>query len=282
MLPARLLRGAVGGTLRTSSLRLASLNHGVSLRSSGVIFDPFTYVPPEDQPSLLSPAGLQAKVTSAASVAKSSYSSAFIQKHFPAFSHRTFPDTAEAAFTRFMDAYRAGDVALLRGCVTEGLLDGLRLELKAYQEAGGGGSGGGGGGSATKNLNQNRKGKQPLRQGASREVGAKLRSAFVVTKFARRAEVVQMRHGFTAGVARGKESGFAQVTCLVFSERAIVHVDSSGHTVAGKPGAAAAAATVSTPSLLVLEVGFGDMGANWRIARIEEVGSRANLPLPLQ
>jgi len=267
----RLVRG-VGGA------RPFSLLGGVSLRSSGVIFDPYKYVPEEDKPSLLSAQGVKAKIDLAASVAKSSYSSAFIQRHFPDFSHRNFPDVAEAVFTKFMDGYRAGDVAALRSCVTEGLLDGVRRELRVQ---------GAGAAAPAASGKAKRKGDGGP-QAAASAAGGKLRSAFEVSRFVRRAEVVQMRHGFAAGMARDKESGFGQVTCLVFSERRVVHVDAGGNVAkkvsrsSGSSSGGEGDALVAVPSLLVLEVGFGDKGGNWRIARIEEIGSRANLPLPLR
>jgi len=51
------------------------------MRASGVIFDPYKYIADEDKPSPFSADGLSLKLSTAKSVAKSSYSSAFIQRH---------------------------------------------------------------------------------------------------------------------------------------------------------------------------------------------------------
>lgn len=50
-------------------------------RSAGVIFDPYQYVSPEEVPSNFTTEGIQHNLSVAKSVAKSSYSAAFITRH---------------------------------------------------------------------------------------------------------------------------------------------------------------------------------------------------------
>ena len=257
------------------------------MRASGVIFDPYKYIADEDKPSPFSADGLSLKLSTAKSVAKSSYSSAFIQRHIKDFSHRTFPAIAEEHFERFMDAYRTGDMAALRGLVTDGLLSGIRQELKQQEQSAGLNSGSAGGKARSGPKGRGAKGQR--RVGGNSEASgrinaaarAPLRSAFMVDGFVRPAEVLQMRHGFAPGAVRQSTAAFGQVTCLVQSRRTVVMVDALGNTTAGEvPGGTTDAPSgdqssrrVTLPSLLVFETGLGDSSANWRIARIEEIGS---------
>ena len=90
---------------------------------------------------------------------------------------------------RFMEAYRVGDVAALRGLVTEGLLVGITTELKQQQqEAASSGSGAAGG---AKKRRGHHKPNIPAPAKATAPVGP-LRSAFVVEGFKRGAEVLQV------------------------------------------------------------------------------------------
>jgi hypothetical protein len=247
---------------------------GLALRSSGVIYDPYKYVPPNEATTFSQ--GITARIDGAKSVLKSSYSSAFIQRHLKGFNHRTFPELAGGVFTKFMDAYRLGDVAALRSVVTEGLLEGIKQELKAQQ-------------AAEPPPSKRKKHTQQGRGGGGKQPGpadplprAAVRTAFVVQDFLKDAAVLQMRHGFSVGKARSANTGFGQVTVLVHSRREVVSVDSKGQILmvanaAGKEEVASSG-VVEVPSLLVLEVGFGDLKENWRIARIEELGSRGDGP----
>jgi hypothetical protein len=228
------------------------------LRSSGVIFDPYKFVESGKSPPTFSAEGIKSRLETAKSVLKSSYSSAFIQRHVSSFSHRTLPTLAEDVFVRFMDAYRLGDVASLRSIVTEGLLEGIQQELKAQK------------GDDPKKKRQSGKFTQRPHQ--------QLRSAFIVEGFIRTAQIVQMRHGFTAGHARSANTGYGQVTVIVQSQRKVVTVDSHGQIVTIDQETSQKRNVVEVPSLIVLEVGFADPKANWRIARIEEIGDR-NHPL---
>ena len=58
------------------------------------------YIPDSEKPGLGSLAGVKFRLEEAKSVAKSSYSSAFIQRHLPSFSHRVFPTVAHDVFSR--------------------------------------------------------------------------------------------------------------------------------------------------------------------------------------
>jgi hypothetical protein len=83
-------------------------------------------------------------------------------------------------------------------------------------------------------------------------------------------KVVQMRHGFTAtGSSRNRGNGFGQVTALIQSSRLVVQVNIDGSIVETDK-------TITSPSLVVYEVNFGDPKAHWRIARIEELGPTNN------
>lgn len=247
-----------------AATRQLSLAHGVSQRSSGVIFDPFTYVPEDQRPSSFSVEGIKCRLAEAKSVAKSSYSSAFIQRHIPGFSHNSFPAVADGVFIGFMNAYRSGDASALRVHSTDGIREGIQQELKAAQLK-----------AAPRSKKAGSKPKAPP--------STVLRSAFAVEGFVVPTQVIQMRHGFAAGLARSMDTGFGQVTCLVQSTRRVVQVDcSSGQSIAQhNPGGRSSDGTtegriVHVPSLVVFEVGFGDSKQNWRVARIEEIGSRTS------
>jgi len=241
-------------------LRRFSLAHGVSQRSSRVIFDPYTYIPDDQKPSVFSAEGVKYRLAEAKSVAKSSYSSAFIQKHFPSFSHKSFPAVADEVFIGFMNAYRSGDASALRIHCTDGIREGIQQELKAAQLKAGPPS---------------KKGNKSSKSPQSKV----LRSAFTVEGFVVPTQVIQMRHGFSTGLARSKDTGFGQVTCLVQSTRRVVHVDSSTGAIVkplrtnGEDDEETQSDLVHVPSLVVFEVGFNDSKQNWRVARIEEIGS---------
>lgn len=162
---------------------------GIPLRSSGLIFDQYTYV--EKQPFGYD--YLKAKAQEAKSVLKSSYSSAFIQRHIPEFSYRSIPSIAEDLFSKFIDAHRRGDVNALRSILSEGIFDGIREEIhkqKRQQEI--------------SKPNKSSKGTKTLTR--------VFRSAFVIDGFVSSSQVLQMRHGFSlVGSSRSKDNGFAQV-----------------------------------------------------------------------
>ena len=209
---------------------------------------------------MFSAEGVKYRLAEAKSVAKSSYSSAFIQKHFPGFSHKSFPAVADEVFIGFMNAYRSGDASALRIHCTDGIREGIQQELKAAQLKG-----------VPKSNKGNNKSKAPQSR--------VLRSAFTAEGFVVPTQVIQMRHGFSTGLARSKDTGFGQVTCLVQSTRRVVHVDSSTGTIvkpdrtSGGDDEEAKSNLVHVPSLVVFEVGFNDPKQNWRVARIEEIGS---------
>jgi hypothetical protein len=255
-----------------AATRRLSLAHGISQRSSGVIFDPYTFVPEDQRPSTFSVEGIKYRLVEAKSVAKSSYSSAFIQRHIPGFSHRSFPAVANEVFIGFMNAYRSGDASALRLHSTDGIREGIQQELKAAQLK-----------ALPPSKKVGSKSKAPQATG--------LRSAFTVEGFVVPTQVIQMRHGFTTGLTRSMDTGFGQVTCLVQSTRRVVQVDCSSVGVAiaqqgpasggsGEGGAewSAEGRLVHVPSLVVFEVGFGDSRQNWRVARVEEIGSRTSFP----
>ena len=206
--------------------------------------------------------GVKSRMATAKSVLKSSYSSAFIQRHHKSFDNRTFPKLAEDVFTKFIDAHRGGEVAALRAIVTEGLGEGIKQELKMYQEV----------------RESIKKGRS--RGGQKQQQPQKERSAFVVNGFAREASILQMRHGFTVGQARSAKTGFGQVTVLVQSRREVVVVDSRGRTTP-KASGQGPSGVVDVPSLIVLEVCFADASANWRIARIEEIANSSQKEVSL-
>ena len=246
---------------------------GFSLnQSAGVIFDPYKYVPPEEVPSSFSADGVQYNFAVAKSVAKSSYSAAFITRHIPSFAARSFPEEADSIFKSFMDGHREGNLTALRLVVTDGLLEGLRQELKtagAKEVAGSGQRRG----SSSRSAGAKRKQRQDKEVNAT--AGAErgnVRSAFVVDGFVRKSEVLQMRHGFAGSGGRGNQrsasNGFGQVTVLVQSRRQVVMVDQCGRRI----GDEADITRVEVPSLCVFESSLAEPRGNWRLARIEEIG----------
>jgi hypothetical protein len=248
---------------------------GFSLnRSAGMIFDPYKYVPPEEVPSSFSAEGVQHNLAVAKSVAKSSYSAAFITRHIPTFAARTFPAEADSIFTAFMDGHREGNLAALRSVVTEGLLEGLWQELKAAGAKGAGPRGQRKG--VGKSTGAKKKQQKPKQQQAGAAGGdeGKFRSAFVVDGFVRKSEVLQMRHGFAGlgggggGNQRSAGNGFGQVTVMVQSRRQVVVVDLHGQRVGDD------ATLVEVPSLCVFESSLAEPRGHWRLARIEEIGQQ--------
>ena len=153
---------------------LSGSSMGVPLRSSGVIFDPYTYTPPDKIPGIMSGPGLRHRMDSARGVWKSATSKAFLMKHLRGgFDDKAFASSANGRFERFMRAYQTGELKALRLLVTEGLFEGFQRELKAQRSG-------------------------------------QHRSAFEVTGFKKDAVVVQMRYATHKGQRYGQVTCIVQ------------------------------------------------------------------------
>jgi len=252
--------------------RCFSTQHGITLKSSGVIFDPYKIVTKDDTPGLFSSEGVQYRMQSAKSTLYSSYCSAFIQKHIPGFNHHAFTKESEKIFENFIDGHRKGDINLLRSVVTQGLLDGIQKEVneqqKKQQELYNLSI-------KKKNMNKNKnitnkKIKKTLSPHAL-DIEPVLRKTFTLESFARPPRVLQMRYGFIGNSRKSKDNGYGQITVLLNSIRNVVQVDITGTTMIGEDNDNEKI-QIKVPSVVVFEVGFNDPSVVWRIARIEEVG----------
>mmetsp|Transcript_10726 Transcript_10726/g.13922 ORF Transcript_10726/g.13922 Transcript_10726/m.13922 type:complete len:248 (-) Transcript_10726:170-913(-) len=211
-------------------------------KSSGIIIDPFVYIPSDKKKSLFTKEGWGQKRTEWKGHWKSGISAAIIQKHCPDFKPKLFPPIANDCFSKFTAAHAKASFSDLMMVTTESMYQNLKQSLAQQQQQGG-------------------KNKGKIREASQGRLGFELLGWESPTL------VLQMRHFFQAG------RGWGQVTCELHPNRRPVLIPWTKANKVIIPEGEDDVKCISNTSICVYEISFQDPQKQWKLASIQEIGT---------